>query len=267
VIEEAKRLADQGVQELILIAQDTTAYGEDLRDRTNLEKLLKGLVKVDGLRWIRILYSFPKANYFTDGLLELMAHEKKICPYIDLPIQHIDDWILKRMGRRSRSHEIRTLLEKIRIFLPEVSLRSSLIVGFPGEEENQFNTLLDFVREIEFDHLGVFKYSPEEGTPASRLPDPISESVKEERLRRLMELQQKISLKKYRQMVGRKMEVLVEGPNHPGGVVRGRLQTQAPEIDGCVLLKGKARPGDWVEARITQALPYDLVGEIERSLP
>ena len=267
VIEEAKRLADQGVQELILIAQDTTAYGEDLRNGTNLEKLLKGLVKVEGLRWIRILYSYPKANYFTDGLLELMAQEERICPYLDLPIQHIDDGILKRMGRRSRSHEIRSLLEKIRTSLPEVSLRSSLIIGFPGEGENQFKALLDFVREIEFDHLGAFKYSPEEGTPASRLPDPIPESVKEERLRTLMELQQKISLKKYRQFVGRKMEVLVEGPNHPGGVLRGRLQIQAPEIDGCVLLRGKAGPGDWVEARITQAFPYDLVGQIERSLP
>jgi ribosomal protein S12 methylthiotransferase len=263
VIEEAKRLADQGVQELILIAQDTTAYGEDLRDGTNLEKLLKGIVKVEGLRWIRILYSYPRTNYFTDGLLELIAQEEKICPYLDLPIQHIDDGILKRMGRRSRGQEIRSLLEKIKTFLSEVSLRSSLIVGFPGEGESQFKALLDFVREIEFDHLGAFKYSAEEGTPASRLPDPIPESVKEERLRILMEIQKKISLKKYRQMVGRKMEVLVEGPNHQGGVLRGRLQIQAPEIDGCVFLKGKARPGDWVEARITQALPYDLVGEIE----
>jgi len=267
VIEEAKRLADQGVQELILIAQDTTAYGEDLQNGTNLEKLLKGIVKVEGLRWIRILYSYPRTNYFTDGLLELIAQEEKICPYLDLPIQHIDDGILKRMGRRSRGQEIRSLLEKIKTFLSEVSLRSSLIVGFPGEGESQFKALLDFVREIEFDHLGAFKYSAEEGTPASRLPDPIPESVKEERLRILMEIQKKISLKKYRQMVGRKMEVLVEGPNHQGGVLRGRLQIQAPEIDGCVFLKGKARPGDWVEARITQALPYDLVGEIERILP
>jgi ribosomal protein S12 methylthiotransferase len=148
-----------------------------------------------------------------------------------------------------------------------VSLRSSLIVGFPGEGENQFNALLEFVREIQFDHLGAFKYSPEEGTPASRLPDPIPETVKEERLRKLMGLQKKISLKKYRQMVGRKMEVLVEGPNHQRGLLRGRFQMQAPEVDGCVFLKGKARPGDWVEARITQALPYDLVGEIERILP
>jgi ribosomal protein S12 methylthiotransferase len=266
VLKEAKRHADQGVQELILIAQDTTAYGRDLRDGTNLKKLLKGLVKVEGLRWIRLLYSYPKTDYFTEGLLELIAQEKKICPYLDLPIQHIDDGILKRMGRRSRNQEIRSLLQKIRTSLPSVSLRSSLIVGFPGEGESQFKALLDFVEEIQFDHLGAFKYSSEEGTPASRLPNPISESMKEERLRTLMELQKKISLKKYRAMVGRRMEVLVEESDRQGNTLRGRLQIQAPEIDGCVFLKGKARPGDWVEARITQALPYDLVGQIERSL-
>jgi ribosomal protein S12 methylthiotransferase len=266
VLKEAKRLADQGVQELILIAQDTTAYGRDLRDGTNLEKLLKGLIKVEGLRWIRLLYSYPKADYFTEGLLELIAQEKKICPYLDLPIQHIDDEILKRMGRRSRSQEIRSLLQKIRTSLPSVSLRSSMIVGFPGERESQFKALLDFVKEAQLDHLGAFKYSSEEGTPASRLPNPIPESVKEERLRMLMELQKKISLKKYRAMVGRRMEVLVEGSDRQGGSLRGRLQTQAPEIDGCVFLKGKARPGDWVEVQITQALPYDLVGQIKRSL-
>jgi ribosomal protein S12 methylthiotransferase len=265
VLEEAKRYADQGVQELILIAQDTTAYGEDLRDGTNLEKLLKGLVKLDGFRWIRILYSYPKANYFPEGLLELIAQEEKICPYLDLPIQHIDDEILKRMGRRSRSLEIRTLLQKIRTFLPEVSLRSSLIVGFPGEGESQFKALLDFVREIQFDHLGAFKYSPEEGTPALRFPDSIPEGMKEERLRVLMEVQKKISLKKYRERVGRRMEVLVEEQDRGGSALRGRLRIQAPEIDGCVFLRGKAQPGDFVEARITQALPYDLVGEIEKS--
>jgi ribosomal protein S12 methylthiotransferase len=266
VLEEAKRLADQRVQELILIAQDTTAFGEDLRDGTNLEKLLKGLIKVDGLRWIRLLYSYPRARHFTEGLLELIAREKKICPYFDLPIQHIDDKILKRMGRRSRSLEIRTLLEMIRTFLPQVSLRSSLIVGFPGEGESHFKALLKFVEEIQFDHLGAFKYSPEEGTPASRLPDSVPEGVKEERLRTLMELQKRISLRNYRKMVGSRMEVLVEGSDRGGGALRGRLQIQAPEIDGCIFLTGKARPGDWVEARITQALPYDLVGEIERVL-
>jgi ribosomal protein S12 methylthiotransferase len=267
VVQEANRLADQGAQEIILIAQDTTAYGRDLRDGTNLEKLLKKLVKVDGLRWIRILYGYPKASNFTEGLLDLMAQEKKICSYLDLPVQHIDDEILKRMGRRSKSHEIRSLLSKIRTWLPEVSLRTSLIVGFPGEKQVHFKALLDFVQEMQFDHLGAFKYSPEEGTLASRLPDLIPESVKEERLRTLMKLQKKISLKKYRNMVGKRMEVLVEGSGGQRGMLRGRLQTQAPEIDGCVFLKGNARPGDWVEACITEALPYDLVGQIERVLP
>jgi ribosomal protein S12 methylthiotransferase len=267
VLDEAKRLTDRGVREIILIAQDTTAYGRDLRDGTNLEKLLKDLVNVGGLRWIRILYSYPKASHFTKGLLELIAQEKKICPYLDLPIQHIDDEILRRMGRRSRNHEIRSLLHRIKNALPGVSLRTSLIVGFPGEGKSHFKALCDFVKEIQFDHLGVFKYSSEEGTRASRLSDSVPGSVKEERLRTLMGLQKKISLKKYHKMVGKRMEVLVEGPDGQKGILRGRLQTQAPEIDGCVFLEGKAKPGNWVEARIIQALPYDLVGQIERILP
>ncbi|MGA2518781.1 MAG: 30S ribosomal protein S12 methylthiotransferase RimO [Thermodesulfobacteriota bacterium] len=267
VVDEARRLADQGVQELILIAQDTTAYGRDLKDETNLEKLLENLVKVAGLRWIRILYSNPTADRFTDGLLERMAQEDKICPYLDLPIQHIDDEILRQMGRRSKGTEIRSLLRKIRTFLPGVSLRTSLIVGFPGEKECQFNALLDFVEEVQFDHLGAFMFSPEEGTPASRLSQPIPERVKRERLRILMEIQKTISLKKYEEMAGQKKVVLVEGPRRERGVLRGRLQTQAPEIDGSVFLHGSAQPGDWVEARITQALPYDLVAKIERVLP
>ncbi|HVP77781.1 MAG TPA: 30S ribosomal protein S12 methylthiotransferase RimO [Thermodesulfobacteriota bacterium] len=267
ILEEAKRLADQGVQELILIAQDTTGYGKDLRDGTDLEKLLKSLVKVEGLRWIRILYSYPRADQFTDGLLELIAQEEKICSYLDLPLQHIDDEILKRMGRRTKGEEIRNLLKRIRNFLPDVSLRSSLIVGFPGEKESQFKALLDFVEEVQFDHVGTFKYSPEEGTPACRLPHSIPESVREERLRTLMQIQKKISLKKYKKMVGQKRVVLVEGPQQERGILKGRLQTQAPEIDGSVLLSGKARPGNWVEARITQALPYDLVAQVEKVLP
>ena len=267
VLDEAKRLADRGVREIILIAQDTTAYGRDVKDGTNLEKLLKDLVNVGGLRWIRILYSYPKASHFTKGLLELIAQEKKICPYLDLPIQHIDDEILRRMGRRSKNHEIRSLLHRIKNALPGVSLRTSLIVGFPGEGEGHFKALCDFVEEIQFDHLGAFKYSSEEGTAASQLSDSVPGSVKEERLKTLMGLQKKISLKKHHKMVGKRMEVLVEGPDGQKGILRGRLQTQAPEIDGCVFLKGKAKPGNWVEARITQALPYDLVGQIERILP
>jgi ribosomal protein S12 methylthiotransferase len=267
VLEEAKRLADQGVREIILIAQDTTAYGRDLHNGTNLEKLLKGLIRVKGLHWIRMLYSYPKPDYFTEGLLKLMASEDKICPYLDLPIQHIDDEILKRMGRKTRSHEIYSLLEKIKAALPRVSLRTSLIVGFPGEKERHFKALLDFVEKVQFDHLGAFKYSPEEGTPASRLAGSVPESVKEERLGVLMKLQKKISFRKYRTMVGKSVEVLVEGHDHPRKLLRGRLKTQAPEIDGSVFLKGKANPGDWVEARITKALPYDLIGQIEKILP
>ncbi len=267
VINEAQRLAGQGVQELILIAQDTTAYGRDLRDGTGLEKLLKSLIKVEGLRWIRILYSYPKMDHFNDGLLELMAQENKICPYLDLPIQHIDDEILRRMGRKSKSAEIRCLLQKIRSVIPEISLRSSFIMGFPGEKETQFKALLDFVKEIQFDHLGAFKYSSEEGTPASRLPHPIPGPLKEERLKILMEIQGKISLKKNQSLVGQRKLVLVEGAQDEGGVLHGRLQRQAPEIDGSVLLNGKARPGDWVEARMIQALPHDLIARIEKVLP
>ena len=266
ILEEAKQLADQGVQELILIAQDTTAYGEDLKDGTNLERLLRVLVRVHGVRWIRILYSYPKAHYFTDGLLETLAQEKKICPYLDLPIQHVDDEILKRMGRKGKGSEIRSLIHKIRTFLPHISLRTSLIVGFPGERPDQFQTLLDFVKEVEFDHLGVFKYSVEKGTPASRLSNQIPERVKEERLKKLMNLQKKISLKKYRSLVGKKMEVLVESAGGSQGNVKGRLQTQAPEIDGSVILEGRALPGDWVEAQIIKAFPYDVLGRIERHL-
>jgi ribosomal protein S12 methylthiotransferase len=267
VLREAKRLADHGVKELILIAQDTTGYGEDLGGGASLERLLKGLIRVEDLRWIRILYAYPKSAHFTESLLRLIAREEKICPYLDLPIQHIEDDILKKMGRRLKGEEIQDLLWRIRTSVPEIALRTSLIVGFPGESERQFKALLRFVEEFRFDHLGAFKYSPEEGTPAFRLSNPVPEEVKEERLRTLMEVQKKISLDSYRGMVGRKMKVLVEGAGSQKTTLRGRIQTQAPEIDGNVFLKGQAQPGSWVEARITQALPYDLIGEIERTLP
>jgi ribosomal protein S12 methylthiotransferase len=264
VLAEAERLSGQGVKELILIAQDTTAYGEDLQDGTNLEKLLKALVKVSGLRWIRLLYAYPHTAYFSEGLLETIAREEKICPYLDIPIQHIDDRILRRMGRRSKGLEIRNVLQRIRSFIPDISLRSSLIVGFPGEEEPQFKALVEFVGEVQFDHLGVFKYSPEDGTPASRLPNQVPQEVKEERFGVLMERQRQISLTNSRAKIGKTFEVLVEGRDEKKGVSKGRLKTQAPEIDGCVFLKGEAKPGDWVFAKIVRAFPYDLVAKIER---
>jgi ribosomal protein S12 methylthiotransferase len=195
-----------------------------------------------------------------------MAQEKKICPYLDLPIHHIDDEILKRLGRRGKGSEIRNLIHKIRNFLPQISLRTSLIVGFPGERQDQFQALVDFAKETEFDHLGAFKYSSEEGTPASRLPNQISERVKEERFKNLMNLQKKISLKKYRSLVGQELEVLVESIGRSQQNAKGRLQTQAPEIDGSVILEGRAHPGDWVEAQIIKAFPYDVLGRIVRHL-
>ncbi len=227
VLKEARHLVNRGVREIILVAQDTTAYGRDLGDRTNLEKLLKGLIQVDKIRWIRILYSYPRPDYFTEGLLKLMAQEEKICRYVDLPIQHIDDEMLKRMGRRSRSNEIYDLLSKIRAAIPGVSLRTSLIVGFPGETERRFRALLDFVQQAEFDHLGAFKYSPEEGTAASRLAGSVPEPVKEEQLGLLMDLQKKISWKKHRGLVGKKVEALVEEQSKHSGRFRERLKTQA----------------------------------------
>jgi ribosomal protein S12 methylthiotransferase len=260
-------LASQGIQELILIAQDTTAYGEDLGGEVSLQTLLKELVRIDGLRWIRILYGYPQQANFPNELLELMAKEHKVCSYLDLPIQHIDDGILKRMGRRTKSQEIRNLLKRIRAFIPHITLRTSFIVGFPGEKDSQFESLMEFVREIQFDHLGVFKYSQEEGTPASRLPDQVPEKLKEERFKALMEVQREISHKKYRKRIGQRVRILVEGEGLQIGTLRGRLESQAPDIDGVVFLKGKAKPGDWVEAQILEALPYDLIGEIKRILP
>ena len=250
------------------MGQDTTLYGSDRADGADLETLLGALAKTEGLRWIRLLYAYPESRTLTDRLLGLMAEEEKICPYIDLPLQHIDDTILRRMGRKTKGKEIRDLLGRIRTHLPGASLRISLIVGFPGESEEQFEMLLDFVKEVRFDHLGVFKYSPEEGTPAARLAGAISEEVKVERLGLLMETQEKISSEKYRAMVGSRKVVLIEGPAADRkGFMRGRLQTQAPEIDGGVLLKGKAGPGDWVEAEITGALPFDLLGKVRTVLP
>lgn len=262
IVAEARNLVERGVREIILVAQDTTAYGEDLGDGSCLEGLLRDLARVEGVHWIRLLYAYPKRDYFSDALLERMAAEKKVCRYLDLPIQHIDDEMLRRMGRRSRGKEIREIVVRIRTFLPDVTLRTTLIVGFPGETESHFQELLSFVREMEFERLGVFKYSPEEGTAASRFPNPVPEEVKEERRGILMELQQGISLKKHRGMVGKTLEAVVEGYARGGRSLGGRLQSQAPEIDGVVFLRGEAKPGDWVQTRIVRALPYDLVGEI-----
>ena len=262
VMEEARRLVGGGVKELNLIAQDITVYGSDLPDGENLETLLKELVQIAGLRWIRLLYSYPDG--ITDGLIQLMKSEEKICKYLDIPLQHISDPVLTRMNRRSSEAQIRTLITKLRTEIPEITLRTSLIVGFPGETDEDFKTLCHFVEEVQFDRLGVFCYSKEEGTPAASLPDQISERVKRERYKKLMQLQARLSFKRNRRLMDSIEEVIVEGVSEESDLLlKGRSSRQAPDIDGQVYITaGEANVGDIVSLRITDSSDYDLIGEI-----
>jgi ribosomal protein S12 methylthiotransferase len=262
VVGEVEHLADEGVVELNLIAQDMSGYGMDWGRRGELIHLLKRLVKISGIRWIRLLYLYP--HRFPEGLMELMASEEKICKYVDLPLQHIDDDILHRMNRGGNSHEIRTLLDKLQKNIPGLTLRTTFIVGFPGETEKQHQGLYEFVREARFDRVGVFTYSPEEGTAAYPLRDTASEATKQRRRDRLMKLQAKISMKKNSALIGTIQNVLVDGVSSETDLLlEGRTAGHAPEIDGRVYInEGTARPGDFVQVEITQASHYDLVGRI-----
>lgn len=261
LVEEARRLAASGVREINLIAQDLTAYGRDLKPRASLAALLHRLAPVDGIRWIRLLYCYP--NFVTDELLAAIADLHKVVKYIDMPLQHADDAMLRAMKRERSADALRSLLERVRAAIPEVALRTSFIVGFPGETEAAFTTLVDFVREQQFDRVGVFTYSREENTAAYDLASQVPEGVKRRRRAELMEVAAEISLKKNRGLVGREIEVMVEGAA-PGRATRLRARTsaQAPEIDGMVLLSGEAEPGEIVRARIERASTYDLHGRI-----
>jgi ribosomal protein S12 methylthiotransferase len=260
IIAEAERLAAEGVKEINLIAQSLTSYGWDWKKKNELPKLLKGLTRVDGIRWIRLFYAYP--TDLTDELIELIAAEEKICNYVDLPLQHTDDEILKKMRRKGDSRLIRSLLEKLRSGIPQLALRTTFIVGFPGETEAQFGKLLDFVGEGWFNRVGVFTYSHEEGTPAYEFSDSISPEEKNERRNRLTEIQEEVSLSKNQALVGTVREVLVEGVSSETGRLEGRLEGQAPEIDGVVMLEGEARPGTFVKAEITEANETDLAGTV-----
>lgn len=264
VVEEVNRLADEGVKEIILIAQDMSSYGVDRGCRGELIRLLERLVRVEGIRWIRLLYLYP--HKFPAGLIELMASEEKICKYVDMPLQHIDDEILRSMNRGGDSAEIRKLLENIRKQIPDAVLRTTFIVGFPGETQRHFKRLCEFVQEIEFDRVGVFTYSLEEGTTAYPLGDPVPEVVKEARRDRLMKLQAKIALKKNSGLIGTVQDVFVDGlSSETDLLLEGRTAGHAPEIDGKVYInEGMAKPGDFVQVEITQASFYDLVGRIIR---
>jgi ribosomal protein S12 methylthiotransferase len=261
LVSEARRLAEGGVREINLIAQDLTAYGRDLNPRASLAELLARLNEIEALRWIRLLYCYP--NYVTDSLLEAIAGLPKVVKYIDMPLQHADDIVLRAMRRERSGDALRRLLDRIRMRVPQVALRTSFIVGFPGETEQAFARLMDFVREQEFDRVGVFTYSREEGTSAYDLPGQVPEREKRRRRAQLMEAQAEISLRRNRALVGKEVQVLVEGQIAGRATrMRGRTPWQAPEIDGMVLLRGVAESGEFVCARVKQALTYDLVAEV-----
>lgn len=262
VVEEAQKLAARGVREVNLIAQDITAYGVDRNDGTAIEPLLRELVKIEGLDWIRLLYAYPDG--IRDELIELIATEEKICNYLDLPLQHIDDQILQQMNRRLDSKGVRLLLHKLRSRIPNLTLRTSFIVGFPGETPEQFAALHDFVEEGHFERVGVFRYSREEGTAAAKLPGQVPARTKQSRMKRLMKTQARVSFAHNRQLVGRTEAVLVEGySDETDLLLKGRSVRQAPDVDGCCLITaGQADVGQLVQLRITDSSEYDLIGEI-----
>jgi ribosomal protein S12 methylthiotransferase len=259
VLREARELAADGVRELIVVAQDTTYYGLDLYGKVRLAELLRELDRVEGLEWIRILYAYP--IHFTDELIETLASTRKVLPYLDLPLQHINDRMLRRMQRRVDRAATEELLARLRQAIPNLVLRTTFIVGFPGETEAEFEELHNFVRTARFERVGVFPYSLEPGTPAARLPDHLPEGVKSQRRDRLMEAQQEVAFAWTRARVGKGIEVIVDGPDPevPGHVL-ARGHADSPDIDCVVRLKGKnLRPGDVVQARVTGADGYDLL--------
>ena len=262
LLAEAEELAAAGVRELTLVAQDLTAYGQDRDEPKALTTLANGLSKIKGLDWIRLLYAYPER--LNEALIKDLAAIPKVLPYLDLPFQHVSSDILKRMGRR-RSAAPAKLVDRLRRWWPGLALRTTLIVGFPGESEKHFEELAAFVEEAAFDHLGVFKFSPEPEAPASRLPDPVPQGLKEKRRRRIMSVQRRVSLAHNRSRVGQVVPVLIEGPAEDSPLVMaGRAYFQAPEVDGLIYFDGEQpRPGDIVQTRLTKAAPYDLVGVIE----
>ncbi len=260
--EQAQALAEGGVKELILVAQETTLYGVDLYGKKSLPQLLRRLAQISGIYWIRLLYCYPEE--ITDELIEVIAREPKICHYLDIPIQHASDSVLKRMGRRTSQEELRQRIAGIRERIPDICLRTTLISGFPGETQEDFEELYRFVNEMEFDRLGVFAYSQEEDTPAAQMPDQIETFVKEARRDELMELQQAVAFEKAEEMIGQVLDVMVEGKVADEDVYVTRTYRDAPNVDGYLFLNTTAMlvTGDFVKALVTDFNEYDLIGEI-----
>ena len=262
LLKEAQDLAEQGVKELILVAQETTLYGKDLYGEKSLPKLLRELCKISGIRWIRILYCYPEE--ITDELIRVMKEEPKICHYLDLPIQHANDTILKRMGRRTSKQELIDIVQKLRKEIPDICLRTTLITGFPGETQEQHEEVMEFIDTLEFDRLGAFTYSPEEDTPAATFEDQIDETVKEDRQADIMELQQEIAFDKAEDMIGREVLVMIEGKVADENAYVGRTYRDAPNVDGLIFINTDVEliSGDFAKVKVTGALDYDLIGEL-----
>lgn len=262
LIKEAKGLAEKGVKELILVAQETTLYGKDLYGEKSLHRLLKELCRISGIRWIRILYCYPEE--IDDNLIQVMKEEPKICHYVDLPIQHANTDILKRMGRRTSKEQLEEIIGKLRREIPNIAIRTTLITGFPGETEEQHQELVDFVDEMEFDRLGVFTYSPEEDTPAAEMEGQIPEEVKEDRQAEIMELQQEIAFEQAEDMVGKEVLVMIEGKVADENAYVGRTYKDAPNVDGLIFVNTEEElmSGDFARVKVTGAAEYDLIGEL-----
>ena len=263
LISQAEYLAEQGVRELILVAQETTVYGKDIYQEKCLHKLLKELCKIPGIQWIRILYCYPEEIY--PELIQTMKEEKKICHYLDLPIQHCSDKILKKMGRRTTKQELIDIVTLLRKEIPDIVLRTTLITGFPGETEEDHEELMEFIDTMEFDRLGVFTYSAEEDTPAANMPNQIEEEVKQDRQAELMELQQEISIDKGNDKIGTCVEVMIEGKVADENAYVGRTYGDAPNVDGYIFINTDTElmSGDFARVHVTGALEYDLIGELE----
>lgn len=264
ILAEANDLAKKGYKEIIVIAQDTTKYGIDLYGKSRLAELLEELSKIEGIRWIRFLYAYPET--ITDELVEIVSKNEKICNYFDIPIQHISNKILKRMNRKSDSESIKKLLEKIRKQIPDVILRTSLIVGFPGETNKDFEELYNFVKEAKFDKLGVFMYSKEDGTPAEKMPNQIHGNTKKSRYNKIMSLQQVISKENLEKRVGKEYEVLIENKTFDNKYWIGRTKMDVPEMDGVVYIENKSNNKDlinkFLKCQITEVKDYDLIGTL-----
>lgn len=261
VLEEAQKLAKEGYQELIVIAQDTTKYGIDIYGKPCLAELLQKLCKIDGIKWIRFLYSYPET--ITDELIEVVKKEEKICKYFDIPIQHISDSVLKRMNRKSNSESIRKVIKKLRKEIPNVVIRTTVMVGFPGETKEDFEELYNFIKETKFDRLGAFSYSKEEGTPAEKLPNQIHTNTKKSRYNKIMSLQQQIAIEKQKELIGKELKVLVETKTFDGKYYVGRSYMDVPDIDGLIYIEmiDEALEGKFVECKIISANNYDLMAK------